>query len=95
MNLKKMPEEKTLSRRQFLMTFRSPMTPLMKHGTFPSSARMASALHTSYWLRVFPPPEFVWKPLWVCLSPVSGEFVRIRFLWRSIWREVSSGKGFQ
>ena len=50
---------------------------------------------TNYWLRVFPPPEFVWKPLWVCLSPVSGEFVRIRFLWRSIWREVSSGKGFQ
>ncbi|QIE26347.1 hypothetical protein SBC1_43760 (plasmid) [Caballeronia sp. SBC1] len=26
MNLKKMPEEKALSRRQFLTTFRSPMT---------------------------------------------------------------------
>jgi hypothetical protein len=33
MNLKKMPEEKTLSRRQFLTTFRSPMTPLGINGT--------------------------------------------------------------
>lgn len=54
----------------------------------------ASALVT-YWLRILPPPEFVWKPLWVRLSQVSGEFARIRFLWRSKWREVSSGKGFQ
>lgn len=25
-------------------------------------------------------------------SPESGEFARIWFLWRSIWREASSGK---